>query len=62
VRRSWPSVQAGLDARPMPERIEARMIQRMDTSGTIRRARSEDCEFIARIYNEAELLGRREAA
>lgn len=36
----------------MPERSEARMIQRMDTSGTVRRARPEDCESIARIYNE----------
>jgi L-amino acid N-acyltransferase YncA len=28
------------------------MIQRMNPSGTVRRARPEDCEAIARIYNE----------
>ncbi|MGH2713856.1 MAG: arsinothricin resistance N-acetyltransferase ArsN1 family A [Thermoleophilaceae bacterium] len=36
----------------MPAPTEWRMIQRMDTSGTVRRARAEDCEAIARIYNE----------
>jgi L-amino acid N-acyltransferase YncA len=48
----WRGVQASLDARPMPARSEARMIQRMHTSGPVRRARAEDCEAIARIYNE----------
>jgi L-amino acid N-acyltransferase YncA len=28
------------------------MIGRMDASGAVRRARREDCEAIARIYNE----------
>ena len=36
----------------MPARTQWRMIQRMDPSGTVRRARPEDREFIARIYNE----------
>jgi L-amino acid N-acyltransferase YncA len=36
----------------MPAPTQWRMIPRMDTSGTVRRARPGDCEAIARIYNE----------
>jgi L-amino acid N-acyltransferase YncA len=36
----------------MPAKSESRMIRRMHTSGPVRRARAEDCEAIARIYNE----------
>lgn len=36
----------------MPASTQWRMIRRMDTSGTVRRARPEDCGAIARIYNE----------
>jgi L-amino acid N-acyltransferase YncA len=36
----------------MPAPIQWRMIWRMDASGTVRRARPEDCDAIARIYNE----------
>jgi L-amino acid N-acyltransferase YncA len=36
----------------MPAPTQWRIIRRMDTSGTVRRARPADCEAIARIYNE----------
>jgi L-amino acid N-acyltransferase YncA len=41
-----------MDARPVTASPEERMIRAMDPSTSVRRARSRDCEAVARIYNE----------